>query len=367
MGDSEQVKANRFRCENCGAELAWDAGARKLKCAHCGFAMDMPAGGGAVVERDLFAGLAAAPKGYGTVTRSHRCQECGANVSFPEGVTSTKCTFCGSSKVLDQGQNQNALRPESLLPFGIDKRHANEAFSKWLGKLWFRPGDLKRLAAVQEVNGVYVPFWTYDARVHSDWRAERGRYYYTEEEYTTQENGQTVTKTRQVQHTQWEPAWGNRDDFYDDLLVCASKGLPEDLAGRFRSFDTKQLVAYQPGYLAGWRAEEYAIDLRAGWQTAQGRIEEEQTSRCGRDVGGDTHRSLQVRNEFTDLTYKHVLLPVWIAAYRYQEKVYRFLVNGQTGEVVGKAPWSVVKIALFTLCCAALLAAIILLARGHGQ
>jgi ribosomal protein S27E len=368
MAEPEEVKAQKFRCDNCRAELAWDAASRKLKCAHCGFTKEMPTGGSPeVVERDLFAGLAAAPKGLGAEVRVHRCQECGANVSFPEGVTATKCTFCGSSKVLDQGANQNTIRPESLLPFGIDKKRANEAFSAWLGRLWFRPSDLKRLATVKDVNGVYVPFWTYDANVHSAWSADRGRYYYTEETYTTTENGQEVTRTRQVQHTEWESAWGDRDDFFDDLLVCASKGLPEKLAEGFKTFNTKALVPYQPAYLAGWRAEEYAVDLQAGWQKAQSKMEAEQQQRCSKDVGGDTQRNLQVQNTFSNMTYKHVLLPVWIAAYRYQDKVYQFLVNGQTGEVVGKAPWSILKLTLLILFIAALIGTIIFFARGHGQ
>ncbi len=355
-----EAKAQRFKCDNCGAELAYDATARKLKCAHCGALREVPADR-RVVERDLFAGLAEMPRGLGAQVRVHRCQECGANVSFPVGVTATRCTFCGGSKVLDQAENANAIRPESLLPFALDRKQANAAFAKWLGKLWFRPGDLRRLAAVEEVQGVYVPFWTYDARVHSEWQAERGRYYYVEEEYTTQENGETVTKTRQVRQTEWEPAWGARDDFFDDLLVCASRGLPPELADRFKTFNTKQLVAYSPAYLAGWSAEEYAVDLAEGWAKAEQRIAAEQRARCGRDVGGDTHRNLVVENTFSDVTFKHVLLPVWIAAYRYREKIYRFLVNGQTGEVVGKAPWSVAKIVAFVTAIAAVVAAIVLL------
>jgi len=362
---ADNAQARRFRCENCGGELAYDAASAKLKCAHCGATRDVPAEGHhQVVERDLFQGLAAAPRGLGTAVRVHRCQECGANVSFPEGVAATKCTFCGSSKVLDQAENRNAIRPESLVPFSFDKKAANAAFARWIGKLWFRPNDLKHIAKVQEVNGVYVPFWTYDAQVSSQWRAERGWHYYEEEE-TTDANGQRQTK--RVQRTRWEPAWGQRRDFHDDVLVCASKGLPDNLAEHLRTFNTKQLVPYAPGYIAGWRAEEYAVELQEGWARAQATIEEGQRRRCASDVGGDTHRSLSVSNEYTGLTYKHALLPVWIAAYRYQQRVFRFLVNGQTGEVVGKAPWSAVKIILFLLVLAAIIATIVFFARPNGS
>ena len=125
--------------------------------------------------------------------------------------------------------------------------------------------------------------------------------------------------------------------------------MPRDLADKFSTFDTTQLVPYSPGFLAGWRAEEYAVDLEGGFVFARGKMEHEQENRCGKDVPGDTKRNLRVDNTFSAITFKHVLLPVWIAAYRYNNQIYRFLVNGQTGEVVGKAPWSWIKIALFTL------------------
>ncbi len=264
-------------------------------------------------------------------------------------VTATCCTFCGSARVLEQSENQNALRPESLLPFAVDKKLANGHFARWLGKLWFRPSDLKRMARVQEVNGVYVPFWTFDADVQSRWTAEAGYHYYTEQEYTTQQSGQRLTQNRRVQQTRWERAWGQRHDHYHDVLVCASRGLPENLARGLQTFDVAQLVPYSPGYLAGWRAEEYAIDLQAGFGGAQQIMERSQAARCAADVPGDTRRNLRTAHTFSSVKFKHVLLPLWIAAYRYHGLVYRFLVNGQnveTGEVVGKAPWSWMKLTL---------------------
>jgi hypothetical protein len=215
------------------------------------------------------------------------------------------------------------------------------------------------MAQVQEMGGVYVPYWTFSAQVASQWNAQRGWYYYETEVYQTTENGQTVTRERQVQRTRWEPAWGQRQDYNANTLVCAGRGLPPDLAESATSFDVRQLVPYQGSYLAGWRAEQYALDLMPGWQQGMQKMISIQQGRCGRDVGGDTHQSLVVNNTFTAITFKHVLLPIWIAAYRYHGKAFQFLVNGQTGEVVGKAPWSVVKITLASLLAAALIGAAI--------
>ncbi len=349
------AKGESWRCQNCGAQVIFDPPSQKLKCSHCGTGREVPPDPNvsAVVEHPLADGLSLATKGLGVnqtdEPKVSRCQECGANVVFAGGKLAAKCTFCGSAKVLLQSENVNAIRPESLLPFAIDKPSANKLFGTWLGKLWFRPSDLKLLAKVQEVNGVYVPFWTFDAHAESRWRAEAGHWYYETEEYETQENGETVTRERKVRRTRWQSASGSRADDYDDVLVCASKGLPRDLAAKIRTFNTHELRPYAPGFLAGWSAEEYAVDLEAGYVEAEQIMAIEQQKRCDSDVPGDEHRGLQVDSRFFDQTWKHMLLPLWIAAYRYNDKVYRFLVNGQTGEIVGKAPWSVVKIALFTL------------------
>src|SRR6185436_19923389 len=150
----------------------------------------------------------------------------------------------------------------------------------------------------------------------------------------------------------WEFASGWRQDFFDDTLVCASKGLPQELVVKFQTFDTKQVVPYSPQFLAGWRAESYAVELMPAWSNAQQKMAEAQVGRCRGDVPGDTNRNLNVQNQFSQVTFKHVLLPIWIAAYRYNGKPFQFLVNGQTGEIVGKAPWSFWKIFFAVLAAA---------------
>ncbi|MFI5298656.1 MAG: zinc ribbon domain-containing protein [Polyangiales bacterium] len=350
------TQGNTFPCGQCGAQLTWDATKRVMKCPYCAFEQAMPTQGPAegIREIPIEDGYKNAIRGLGAKVSTICCQDCGATVNVGEGERTAKCAFCGSDKVLPVETDTNAIRPESLVAFAIDKPTANKYFGDWLGDLWFRPNDLKKMAQVQEMGGVYVPFWTFDAHIFSQWSAEAGYYYYETETYTTVEDGNSVTRTRQVQRTRWEPAWGQRQDDYDDTLVCASKGLPTDLVDSFSTFNTKQLVHYAPEYLAGWKAEAYAIDLTAAHATGRQKMATEQERRCGRDVPGDTHRNLNVNNQFSKETFKHVLLPIWIAAYRYDGKVFRFLVNGQTGEVVGKAPWSFWKIFFFTLFCLAI-------------
>jgi DNA-directed RNA polymerase subunit RPC12/RpoP len=349
-----------------------------MACPYCGHkeAVTAPSGGTGIVgeaigpsqirEIPLEQGMALAQKGFGAPVTTIGCSECGATVNVGEGERTAACAFCGSKQVLSQETNQGAIRPESLVPFKVTKEDANQRFGAWIGKLWFRPGDLKRMARVQEIGGVYIPFWTFDSFVRSQWRAERGWYYYENETYAESVNGQTETRTRQVQKTRWELASGYRQDQYDDVLVCASKGLPGHLVDHLSTFDTKALTPYQPQFLSGWRAESYAIDLMPGWAIGQERIRTSQMARCATDVGGDTHRMLDVNNQFQNVTFKHVLLPIWIAAYRYNGKAYRFLVNGQTGEVVGVAPWSVWKILGLVMFVLAIVAAVVAYTQLYG-
>ena len=364
----QSTDALRFGCENCGAQLLYEASKQRMKCDHCGTEQDVPqeAGQAPVEEHDLhdFAHPTAA-RGLGVATQEYGCNDCGATVVVPSGEKTGKCPFCGAAGVIAKPTADEVLTPESLVPFTIDRNAASERFGKWLGGLWFRPSDLKKAANVEEMGGVYVPFWTFDSHVHSRWTAQAGHYYYVTESYTAYVNGKPQRRTRQVRKVRWVPASGQRNDVYDDVLVCASKGLPRELVDKLQTFDTKQLQPFNPGFLAGWRCERYAIDLQGGWQIGREKISQSQYARCGRDVPGDTHRFLHVSNQYDRTTFKHVLLPVWIAAFRYadKKKVYRFLVNGQTGEVVGKAPWSVAKILLTILLVLAIIGAIVLAAN----
>jgi DNA-directed RNA polymerase subunit RPC12/RpoP len=362
LPDSARV---RFPCSNCGADTTWDPAADALLCAHCGQARPVPRAEGTILERPLSeAGEAA--RGLGLAVRVARCGTCGARVTFDDAGTSRLCVYCGSPSVLEQEANRNALRPESLVPLLVGQEKVEESFRRWVRGLWFRPNDLRR-ARTSQASGVYVPFWTFDARVHSDWSADAGHYYYVTQTYTTIVNRRPVIQTRQVRKVRWVPAWGQRHDDFDDLLVLASAGQPAKLVQELGTFDTTGLVPYRPEYLAGWHAEEYQVDLEQAWLEGQARIEERQRDRCAGDVPGDTQRNLRVKNTISDVRWKHVLLPVWSVAYRYKGKPYAVLVHGQSGRVVGEAPLSWAKIlglVLGLIALALLLVAVASLAGG---
>lgn len=348
------------KCPTCGAPLAWDAAKSALACAYCA-ATHAVAAEGEVREH----AIAHAPSYRAATLRVRRitCHGCGAHVDFEPGVITSRCAFCGSHKVAQH--DTDAAAPESVLPFAVPAAEAQRRFESWLRSLWFRPNDLKKLAKLKELKGVYLPFWTYDAHARSSWTADAGYHYWVSETYTTTVNGRTVTRTRQVRRTRWVPAHGSRADHHDDELVYASRGLPREMVRAIEPFDTTKLQPFAREFLAGWGAEEAAFGASQGWELGRQQLHAEQTRRCAGDVPGDTHRDLRVHTAFADVHFKPTLLPIFVAAYAYKDEVYRFLVNGQTGKVSGDAPWSWVKITLAVLT--ALFVALAFFALTEGR
>jgi predicted RNA-binding Zn-ribbon protein involved in translation (DUF1610 family) len=373
MSDSE--KAHKFPCPKCGAEMDFDAEQGILACAYCGHTSAVPVTPEAIREHDLETALqemlaTTHETGYGEDKRSIKCESCGAVNTVDATVVSTECAFCGSNQVVPQEQVAQVIKPESLLPFQVDQGKAADLFRDWLGRGFFRPTPVKKIAkdAQAKLQGVYLPFWTFDAYTSSWWQAEAGYYYYVTESYwTTDEEGKRVQRTRQVQRVRWQPASGALQLAFDDVLVPATTSVEHDMIQRIYPFDTQTLVPYEPGFLSGWGAEAYTVDLRGGWTTGQEIIEDRVRQACAQRVPGDTYRNLHVDTAFSNMTYKHVLFPVWIASYRYRDKVYHFLVNGQTGEVQGEAPISWIRVTLVVIVVAIILAVLFfLLSQGEA-
>ncbi len=367
--DPQASEAQIFLCPQCGAEMGWNADTKMLQCDFCGHQQE-PGQEGEIREYDLETFLrkgAAKPHGYGLETKTVKCQQCGATTAVEPNVVSTECPFCGSNVVLEQETAADIIQPESLIPFQVSQDVALRKYREWLGKGIFRPGDLAKRAGRGQLYGVYLPFWTFDASAFSRWRAQAGYYYYETETYTTTENGKRVTKTRRVRKTRWEPAWGQHQGDYDDVLVYATDTIDQKILEKIYPYDTSKLVPYAATYLSGWRAEQYQIDLQRGWEIGQDKIKTMERNACIRQIPGDTYRNLRVTTTISNVTFKHVLLPVWIASYPYKGKVYRYMVNGQTGKVAGEKPISWIRVAIAVAIVLAVLGIIIyLLSRGQS-
>ena len=345
---------HRFPCDQCGADFRFDPEAGKLICDHCGNEkdyedVDLPEIREMDFEAALRSGLDAAEM---EETRVTACPNCGAQVEFSPDIHSTECPFCATPVVTDTGTHRH-IKPKGVLPFQLEERAAHKAMTDWLGRLWFAPSGLKEYARQgRRLDGIYVPYWTYDAQTRSAYQGQRGTVYYVTRTVTRDGKPTTVREQR----IRWTNVSGRVARFFDDILILGSRSLPKRYTDGLAPWDLGALQPYQPHYLAGFRAEGYTVDVEEGFDEAREGMDAQIRRDINADIGGDRQRISHVNTNVSEITFKHVLLPVWMAAYRYKGKSYRFVVNGQTGRVQGERPWSAVKIAIAVIIGLALAA-----------
>jgi len=339
---------HRFPCPQCGSDMRFAPAERRLVCDHCGHSAPVtPAQTGpwereapAIVELDYETAIAAKlPREEMEDTRVSQCTGCGAQVEFQPDIHAKECPFCATPVVTDTGIHRH-IKPKGVIPFQLTQAQAHKAMSDWLGRLWFAPSGLQAYASrARRMEGIYVPYWTYDADTATQYRGQRGDIHYV----TVRGPG---GKPRLEQRIRWRRASGRLTRFFDDVLILGSKSLPKSFTDRLAPWDLRQLSPYRPEFLSGFRAEGYQVALEEGFEEAKAILEEEIRADIRRDIGGDLQRIEQMTVRIDDVTFKHVLLPIWVAAYRYRGKSFRFVVNGQNGRVQGERPWSWIKIAL---------------------
>lgn len=341
------ARAFKFPCAGCGADLAFDPREQRPKCPYCGHVGEAPKGGPAVVERDLAAALSKAAERRAEVARTTdlkevRCENCGANVQFAGALTAQRCPYCGQSMAREGvHESTQRLAVDGVVPFQIDQGKAKQNLDAWVRSRWFLPSKLAHGGITASFQGVYLPFFTFDALTANRYTGLRGEYY-----WVTVGSGKNQ---RRVRKTRWYPAAGSFRRFFDDVLEGAGSGLPAEKLAELEPWPLKELKPFAPEYLAGYLARTYERSLPDCFHGAKGQMEAGIESEVRRRIGGDTQRVFSIDTDWSALTYKHVLLPVWMATYRWNQKTYRVVVNAATGEVQGERPWSWVKIALFVL------------------
>lgn len=381
MADAYTTPATvgKHPCPECGGDLQWNAARQALVCPYCGTVAPTPAtqpasatangaadptsestnaGSGAsvgVVEQDLLAALRdpASGRGWGTARREVQCQSCHAISVFVDGKVAKRCEFCGSPAIIEHAALNDAITPQSLLPFKISDGQVRELLRKWYGSRWFAPNRLKSAALTDTLGGVYLPYWTFDAQASAFWQAEAGHYYYVSESFRDSSGN---TQTRQVQRTRWVPASGNLRHFFDDELVPGTAGVHPKLLRQVEPFPTlTDLKAYSPEFVRGWTVERYQIDLRQAEKLNQQDMQQQMQMLCAREVPGDTYRNLQVDANYDGRTFKHILVPVWLVSYTYGSRSFQIVANGYTGAIAGEQPYSWIKITLTALLVLALI------------
>jgi hypothetical protein len=366
--ETENIQAQKtetFACTNCGAELKYKPGTTQLVCEYCNASMEIPQIQSDIHELDFNEYLRNQDKNETKIELNLiKCEKCGAESTVEPNVKSESCPYCATPFIIANAHKTSVIQPKSLLPFKLSKDDGLKSFKKWINKLWFAPNDLKKAVLTTDVfKGVYLPFWTFDSDTTTQYTGQRGTYYYVNETYTTQENGKTVTKTRSVRRTQWSFCSGTVTHAFDDILVCGNKSLPEKLVTKLEPWDLENLVTFDNKFLSGFVTENHERGLEESFLVAKKTMESEIQNLVCKDIGGDEQRILTSRTNYSKITFKNTLLPVYISAYNFKGKLYRFLINARTGEVQGERPWSAMKIAILVVSIIAAITIIYLIAK----
>ncbi|KGN93319.1 hypothetical protein [Porphyromonas canoris] len=352
MVETDIDSALQTKCERCGSYTRFDPESQTLKCQNCGFTQALNLTPGKIVENDFeywathFNGR---KKEKETETesllkvRQVRCKQCGAKTSMPSNTSGMSCAFCGTPLILSETSLQSTWLPNYVLPFSITEKRSQESFRKWIGSRWFLPNKVKRGdIATDSFKGIYLPFWSYDADTETQYTGERG---IDRTEVDKDEKG----NIRHRAVTDWYYTFGDISHSFDDLLVPASHTLPKSLMNDLTHWDTKNCLPYSHEYIAGFITEIYQQDFLESISEAKMKMEAELEQMVRNDIGGDRQRIHSMDTEYNNVMFKLMLLPLWISAFKYNGKLYQFVVNGRTGKVAGNYPKSFVKIFFFIL------------------
>ncbi|MBN2892285.1 MAG: hypothetical protein JXL97_10480 [Bacteroidales bacterium] len=363
----EIANKHDITCKNCAGKLEFKPGTKSLECPYCGtlneIIIDKEKIREALREIDYVKFISDAnnvetPK---EESKYVKCQACGAETSVDAKMISSECPFCGTPLVLEKSQMKSLVTPAALAPFKIEQKVAIESFHKWMKKLWFLPNKTKEYAKPQKMQGIYTPYWTYDSNTTTHYSGQRGDDYQVTETYTDS-SGQT--QTRSVTKTRWTSVSGTVYVTFDDVLVVGSNSLPQKHVYSLQPWILNELIPYDKKFLSGFKSESYEVDVKNGFEKAKTIMDKDIVNAVNRNIGGDHQRITSKNVNYNNTTFKHILLPIWLSSYRFKDKVYRFVVNGQTGKVKGERPVSAMKIILLVLLVIAIIVAIVLLTQN---
>lgn len=329
------------KCPSCGGVMDFDPKTGGLSCPYCGHTEAIPINEQEPSSAEELA-LESADKleniDWGTETKTILCKACGAESVYDALEIAAVCPFCGSNQVMEAA-DQNTMAPGGVVPFQVTDKNASDLFRSWIKKKWFCPKLAKESAKARHFKGIYLPYWTFDARTSSTYKGEFGR-----DKVKKGLNGQENVETT------WYPVKGSHDEDFDDELICASANHNLSMLQGLEPYRTAENKVYKPEYIAGFAAERYSLGVSNAWDLTKDSIRLKIKRNIEKDIRhenrADRVRNLRVDTLFSNMTYKYLLLPVWISSYKYKDKIYQFMVNGQTGKVSGRTPISIPKVVI---------------------
>lgn len=336
-----------YSCPCCGASLAYDGSSQSLHCASCGndytpetlqqiFDADARSN-----EKSTYDWSKYEPRAFGEVEseglRTYSCPACAAEITGSAAMGATICPYCGNAAIVEK-QFEGAYAPDYLVPFRVDKKAAMKHFEQTCQKLPFLPDEFKNKRKVEEMSGIYVPFWMFDCKADADitYRGERVSH------WSDSENDYVKTDYYKIFRA------GTLD--FENLPVDASQKADDAYMDALEPYNLNDAVKFEPAYLAGYLADKYDVSAAESEQRANSRIKNTTESTFAETVTGFTGVVTEKsRVAFTQGKVRYSLLPVWMLHIAYEGKNYAYAVNGQTGKVVGSFPISKKKRNLFFL------------------
>lgn len=323
------------KCPRCGGIMDYDPALSKLHCPYCDYAEEVPKDESApkkAEELDFESAEFTGNFDWGTEQKTVTCKSCGATTVYDALEVANECPYCGSNQVME-ASGVKTMAPGGVVPFKIDKETAGVKFTTWIKRKWFCPKAAKESAKAESFTGIYLPYWTFDADTFSTYTGEYGY-----QKKRRQGDKEEV-------YYEWHRGSGQFDKFIDDELICAcGNNHDKRILSKITPFDTEDNVSYRPEYIAGFAAERYSLGLKDAWEQAKAIIREKLKSiarnKLQSDHNADSTRNVTVQSQFSNITYKYLLLPIWISSFTYNGKVYQFMVNGQSGKVGGNSPVS---------------------------
>lgn len=333
-----------FPCTDCGSQMAFDPARGKLFCRYCESEREIAS---KEIEAPEYVYYPAedrydAPKWEEKGARTLLCPSCGADTLISAAAMTATCPFCGSHYVTEAPADESLILPETMMPFRLSSEEAVTRFRAWVKKRWLAPRAFLAARHTLTPQGIYLPFWTFDAALETDYHGYGGRRRVVH--YTVRVNGKTQHRTRTV--TDWYPIQGREFLSFDNIPCAATRRFTPDLLKKLGPYSMTVLHVYDPAYLAGFFAERYSVGLGEGFAQVRSVMEQRMQRHIEAACRYDTYRDMHYTHHYREVRFKHILLPLWCASYRYREKEYPLLINGETGVVAGKSPLSAWKIAL---------------------
>jgi len=338
-----KFKSINFTCKSCGAPLRFSPINNSLQCEFCSTKESIEKSTKEIHEYNFKEALHYL-RTYNEkeINKEVTCNKCAATFTMTPYSVSSNCPYCDTPAITEFVKE---ITPKSLLPFQLSQKEAQTRFKKWLGSLWFAPSKLKDfMDGNRELKGYYLPHWTYDSKTDTNYHGLRGDIYYVTVERTVVVNGREERRSVQEPRINWTPVSGHVSNFFDDITIGASRTISHTILDTLTPWHTDVLVPFNEKYLSGFDSEEYTIGLDNGFEFAKVKMDHVIRQNIRQKIGGDQQQIKSMNTRYTDTTYKNVLFPIWTAQFKWQNKIYNYAINGQTGKVTGERPYSWIKI-----------------------